>query len=191
MEIPQIRLQSNSAKIGLDIQDPVQKIEQAPAELSIEQPKAIMNIETMLGKLTIDQTKAREDVDLKSIFKRTEEAANQGYQDWLAGMARRSEQGRELRHIEKGGSPFSEQAKQNAAREKKQFNIGWVPSHFSVKIQYEPARVEIDVQQQKPEISATTHKPVHEYTPGKVNVELEEKNSLDIDFVNLFPDEKE
>jgi Family of unknown function (DUF6470) len=59
MQIPQIRLQSTFMKIGLNIEKPVQRIEQPPAILKIEQPPAVLEIETIPGKLTIDQTKAR------------------------------------------------------------------------------------------------------------------------------------
>ncbi|MDF9758883.1 hypothetical protein OKW24_000656 [Peribacillus simplex] len=40
MQIPQIRLQSTSMKIGLNIEQPVQQIEQKAADQSIEQPQA-------------------------------------------------------------------------------------------------------------------------------------------------------
>ncbi|MFJ5623484.1 DUF6470 family protein [Peribacillus loiseleuriae] len=188
MQLPQIRLQSNFIRTGLDIKDAVQKIEQPSAIQSIEQPKAILEIQTTPGKLSIDQTKAREDMDLKNLSKRVEEFVQLGYQDWLDGMARRSSQGQELRHIEKGGNAIASLAKQNGSKPQKQFNVGWIPSHFSVQIDYQPAEVNIEATPQKPIIQAETQKPIHEYTPGDVNVEVLEKNSLDIDFINLFPE---
>ncbi|AMM95093.1 hypothetical protein UP17_23755 [Peribacillus simplex] len=189
MQIPQIRLQSTSMKIGLNIEQPVQQIEQKEADQSIEQPQAILEIRTAPGKLTIDQSQAREDMDLKSLSKRVEEFARQGYQDWLAGMARRAQQGTELRHIEKGGNALAEQARQNSKAPEKQFNLGWIPSHFSVKLDYQPAQVEIEATAQKPIIDARINRPNHTYTPGSADVEILQKNALDIDFINLFPDE--
>lgn len=189
MQIPQIRLQSTSMKIGLNIEQPVQQIEQKSADQSIEQPQAILEIRTAPGKLTIDQSQAREDMDLKSLSKRVEEFAQQGYQDWLAGMARRAQQGTELRHIEKGGNALAEQARQNSKGLEKQFNLGWIPSHFSVKLDYQPAQVEIEATAQKPIIDARINRPNHTYTPGSADVEILQKNALDIDFINLFPDE--
>ncbi len=114
MQIPQIRLQSAPMKIGLNIEQHVQQIEQKAAVQSIQQPQAILEIQTTPGKLTIDQSQAREDMDLKSLSKRVDEFAQQGYQDWLAGMERRAQQGAELRHIEKGGNALAEQARQNS-----------------------------------------------------------------------------
>ncbi|MDV7763894.1 DUF6470 family protein [Peribacillus sp. CSMR9] len=189
MQIPQIRLQSTSMKIGLNIEQPVQQIEQKAADQSIEQPQAILEIRTAPGKLTIDQSQAREDMDLKSLSKRVEEFARQGYQDWLAGMARRAQRGTELRHIEKGGNALAEQARQNSKGPEKQFNLGWIPSHFSVKLDYQPAQVEIEATAQKPIIDARINRPNHTYTPGSADVEILQKNALDIDFINLFPDE--
>ncbi|MGE6611838.1 DUF6470 family protein [Peribacillus sp. NPDC076916] len=189
MQIPQIRLQSTSMKIGLNLEQPVQQIEQKAADQSIEQPQAILEIRTAPGKLTIDQSQAREDMDLKSLSKRVEEFAQQGYQDWLAGMARRAQQGTELRHIEKGGNALAEQARQNSKGPEKQFKLGWIPSHFSVKLDYQPAQVEIEATAQKPIIDAQINRPNHTYTPGSVEVEILQKNALDIDFINLFPDE--
>ncbi|OMF61482.1 hypothetical protein BK139_06470 [Paenibacillus sp. FSL R5-0490] len=185
MNVPQIRLESNFIKMGLTIEKPVQEIEQPPAAQSIQQPKAILEIETIPGKLTIDQTKAREDVDLKSVGRRIEEFAQNGYQDWLKGLERRAAQGTELMKIENGGNPIAYQAKGNSEGPPLQFNIGWVPSHNSVRIQYEPAKVNIEAQPQKPKIDVEIRKPVHNYTPGKVSTEIIEKNSLSVDFISL------
>lgn len=188
MQLPQIRLQSTFINTGLQIQQPVQQIEQPQAKQSIQQPQAILEMETIPGKLTIDQTKAREDMDLKSIGRRIEEFAQNGYQDWLKGLERRATQGNELMKIENGGNPIASQAKENGQKPIVPFNIGWIPSHFSVKIQYEPAKVNINAKPQKPIIDAEIRKPIHEYTPGKTSVEVTEKNSLDVDFAYLFPE---
>lgn len=185
MNVPQIRLESNFIKMGLNIEKPKQEIEQPPAIQSIQQPKAILEIDTIPGRLTIDQTKAREDVDLKSVGRRVEEFAQNGYQDWLKGLERRASQGTELMKIENGGNPIASQAKENSEGQPKQFNIGWIPSHNSVKIQYESAKVNIKAQPQKPKIEVEIGKPTHSYTPGKVSTEIIEKNSLSIDFINL------
>lgn len=185
MNIPQIRLESNFIRMGLHIEKPKQEIEQPPAVLSIQQPKAKLEIETTPGRLTIDQTKAREDVDLKSVGRRVEEFAQMSYQDWFNGLERRASQGRELMEIENGGNPIASQSKFNSEGPEKQFNIGWIPSPFSVKLQYEPAKVVIEAEPQKPKIDVEIRKPVHQYTPGKVSTEILEKNSLSIDFIDI------
>jgi hypothetical protein len=185
MQLPQIRLHSTSAKIAINTTPPVQEIKQLPAELDLQQPPAEMKIETTPAKLTIDQTKAWEDMNLKSIFRCIEEFAQQGYEDWLEGIARVSRQGDELMRIEDGGNPLAEQAKENSEDPIYDFNIGWIPSLFSVKTNFEPAKVYIDVKVNKPINNTKINKPIINYTPGKVTIDLAQRNSLKIDFVNL------
>jgi hypothetical protein len=185
MNLPQIRLESTFAKIAIETTLPMLEIEQPPPELDLQQPPAEIKIEKTPAKLTIDQTKAWEDMDLKHIFRRIEEFAQQGYEDWLEGMARVSRQGDELMRIEDRGNPFAEQAEENGEDPMYEFNIGWVPSHFSVKTNFEPAKVHIDVKVNKPINNTKINKPIINYIPGKVMVDLDRRNSLKVDFANL------
>jgi hypothetical protein len=185
MRLPQIRLESTFAQIAIKTIAPVQEIEQLPAELDLQQPPAEITIETTPSKLTIDQTKAWEDMDLKHISRRIEEFAQQGYEDWLEGIARVSRQGDELMRIEEDGNPIADQAKENGEDPIYDFNIGWIPSLFSVRTNFEPAKVHIDVKVNKPINNTKINKPIINYTPGKVTIELAQRNSLKIDFVNL------
>ncbi len=184
MNIPQIRMESRFARIGIEQMKPVQEIEQPPASLTMRQPPADLEIEQNFGKLTIDQSQAWEEMDMKSVFKRSAEHAQQGYQDWLDGMARVSQQGDELMRIEHGGNPLASQAIENSENPPYEFNIGWIPSPFSIKIGYERGTVNIRAQANKPVIEATPNKPIHRYTPGKVNIYLAQRNELSIHFVN-------
>jgi hypothetical protein len=190
MDFPQIRMESNFGRIGLTTQNAYQTIAQPKAEMSIRQPKADLNIETTEGKLTIDQTKAWEDMDLKHIFRRIEEYAQNGYQDWLSGLARMSQEGDDLMKIEAGGNPIPEHAKINSESPMYDFNIGFVPSHFSVKTNYQPGNLKIDWRTNNPEIDVKVNKPQIEYTPGKVQGEINQWPSLNIDFIGLEVDEK-
>ncbi|QOR66253.1 hypothetical protein IM538_21220 [Cytobacillus suaedae] len=185
MQMPQIRLESTFARVAMTTTKPIQEIQQPSADLSIEQPKADLQIETTPGKLTIDQSQARADVDLKSIARRKEEFAQQGYQDWLSGMARVSQDGDQLMRIEDGGNPLIDQAKVNSENPMYDFNIGWIPSHGSVKINYTPANVKIDVKRNKPNIQVQVNKAITSYQQGKVNFELSQRNTLNINFDNL------
>lgn len=185
MEFPQIRLQSIFGQTEIRTQQSKLEIEQPKAELSIQQPSAELNIDRKPARLTIDQTEARADMDLKHISRRIEEAAQQGYQDWLAGLARVSQDGDELMMIENGGQPIADQAKWNSESPMLDFNIGWIPSAGSVKIGYDPGEVDVNWKTNKPVIESRTTKPIISYTPGKAEVSLKQHPSLKIDFTNL------
>ncbi len=182
MNVPQIRLQSISAQISIHTNKGQQSIEQPKAELSIEQPKADLKIETTPSTLSIDQTEAWADMDLKHISRRVAEMASQAKQDALEGIARRAQEGQQLMRIEDGGNPIADIAKKNSAKPIYPFNIGYIPSAGSVKIQYEPAKVNIDVTPNKPNINISINKPIIDYQPGSVDVQLERRNELKIDF---------
>lgn len=185
MELPQIRLESTYAKIEINTKKDHLQIEQPPADLSIQQPKAEMQIDKVPSKLTIDQTKARADVDLKSVFRRTEEAAQQGRQDWLDGIARRIQEGEGLMKIENSGNPIVEQAKEHRLLPEHEFGIGWIPSAGSVQINYDPGKVDVNWKVNKPLIHSQINNPIIHYTPGNVEVSMKQHQSLKIDFDNL------
>lgn len=180
MQLPRLTMESTQGRIGITTRLASTSIEQPQAELNIKQPPAKLEIKTTPGKLTIDQTQAWEDMDLKHIFRRIEEAAGWGKQDVLEGMARRARQGDEMMRIENKGNPLPEQAKQNSERRPFEFNIGFIPSHFSVKTNYEPAQVDIEAEPQKPMIEVTPNKPIMEYTPGEVTIDMLQYPSLSI-----------
>ncbi|UZJ81015.1 DUF6470 family protein [Fictibacillus sp. KU28468] len=190
MSVPQLRMESTKGQIGITTIQPVQEIEQQPADLEIQQPKADLSIETTPGKLTIDQSQARADMDLKSIGRRIEEFAQKGYSDWLDGLARMAQQGDELMKIENGGQPIAEQAKENGESPMFEFNIGFVPSANSVRTNYEPTKVNIDWQVNKPVIEARINKPRHSYKPGEVHISMKQWPSLMIDVTGQEIDQK-
>lgn len=160
MNVPQIRMESTPARMKMKTVQASVSIEQPMADLTIEQSPAKMTMTSTPSKLTIDQTKAREDVDLKSIFKRTEEFAQLGYEDLLEGIARRSAEGDQLMRIENGGNAIAMQAEENGKSRQYEFNIGWIPSHFSVKTSFTPKKVNIEVEPQKTIIQVKANTPI-------------------------------
>ncbi len=185
MDFPQIRLQSTSAAIAIKTTPGKIEMNQPPAELDIQQPKAKMEIERKPSKLTIDQTEARADMDLKSIGRRIEEFAKQGYEDWLAGLARVSQDGDQLMRIEEGGNAIADLAKQNSEDPMYEFNIGWVPSAGSVKIHFEPGSVKINIDPQQVINNSRPQKPYVNISKAEVDIRMQRYADLQIDFVNL------
>lgn len=186
MQVPQIRIESQMAKISITQNRGTQEIRQPKAELSIEQPKATLSMRTIPSKLTIDQTQAWEEMNLMSTLRLIEKYAQEGYQGFLEGTERRARQGTELMQIEKQGHPLIQQAIENGYDGMKSLGITFIPSPFSVKIHYEPSRVEIEAQVNRPVIQAAPQKPEHHYERGSVDIQMQQYQQLEIDFVNLF-----
>ncbi|MFE8701662.1 DUF6470 family protein [Cytobacillus sp. FJAT-54145] len=182
MQVPQIRIQTTPAKIGIHTQDAVLNIEQRPADMRIQQPTPELNIKNTPAKLTIDQSKAFDEMGLKHVFQLIKEFSQKGKQDWMNGVARIVQQGNELMKIENNGNPLGEQAKRNSERKTHEFNVGWIPSPFSVKNHYSPGRLQMDWQTHNAVIDIKPNKPTIQYAPGKVDFQLIQRNSIQIDF---------
>lgn len=185
MQLPQIRIQTQPILLSIQTLKGKQSIEQPHADVQISQPKAEMTIDTKKGKLTIDQSQAWEDMNIYSPARFMEIFAQDGNQGWLEGIARRAQEGDQLMNIENGGDAIAQIAYQNAGPKTLEFNIGWIPSHFSVKMNYEHADVDIQTAARKPEINITPQKLIISYTPGGVNYQIEQYPDVNIDFVNI------
>lgn len=186
MQLPQIRLESQFASIGLRQSSANQEIRQPKAELTIQQPQADVSIQITKSKLTIDQTKAWEDMNLMSTARQTEVFAQEGKNALLEGMERRAQQGTSLMEIENGGNAIVEQAVMNGHDQMKGIGFKYIPSQFSVKFHYQPSEVHIDAQANQPIIDVQVNKPEHHYERGQVEIFMERYEQLDISYVNLF-----
>ncbi|GAA4072354.1 DUF6470 family protein [Amphibacillus indicireducens] len=186
MRVPQVRMQSQLAQISIDTQNAHQDIRQPKATQEIEQPSADLSIRTRPGRLTIDQSQAWYDMGLKSAIVSRNDWAREGYQDVMAGIARRVREGTEQMKIENDGNALVAQATRNAHKDQKQINIKFIPSVFSVKTDYQPAQVDIRIEANQPLIRHTTNKPIMTYTRGQVTTEITQEQKLDIDFADLY-----
>lgn len=183
MRVPQVQIQTTQAQIALTIQQPQQHIEQLPADMKIRQQDADLSVKITPGQLQIDSTQLRADLGLYTFDAFARNAAQKGQQDVLAGIARRAREGEQLGDIASGGKPLVSIAKsRNDNMQQKQTGIAFIPSYNSVKLDYTPANVDINVQVNKPNITVNINKPVHQYTPGKTTVDLIQKPSIQIDW---------
>lgn len=168
--------------LGLSTQRPVQEIEQPGAILDLQQPQAKLSIQTTKSQLSIDTTEARADLDLMSSSRRTAEVAQYAQSTLLNGLERRAQEGRELMMIESGGNPLSEIAKRAYKQPYSGLAIHFIPSHGSVKVAFEPAQVDIQVEPQQVINNSKANKPIHTYTAGKVTTEILQQPSIQIDW---------
>jgi hypothetical protein len=179
----QIQMQSTPAILGITKSDARIEIQQPQARMDFQQSKAAMEIKQTQGKLTIDQTEAWAEMNIKSVFRSTREAAAEGQQAWMQYLAKTAQEGSELMKIENGGGAIAAQAKRNGQLPKHEFGLGFVPSPFSVKINYQPGDVQINIQPRKAITNITAQKPSIHYQQGNVDFHLKQKNSLQFNFL--------
>ncbi|WP_107947422.1 DUF6470 family protein [Lysinibacillus parviboronicapiens] len=186
MRLPQIQIRTTDAQIDLSISKPQQYIKQPKATQHIEQPAAILDINTTRGVLRVDSSQARRDLGLIGPIESTANYAERGKQEAQQGMARRVKEGRVMMENagkDQGRATIQNIAKQNHGPHRVQFNIKFVPSIGSVKIDYTPGTTDVNIQRREPKIDAQVNKPIHEYTPGKVTGTLIQRPDVDIDVI--------
>lgn len=183
MNFPKLQINSTRAQLGLNIQKPVQQIEQPIASIHIQQPRATQTMQTTRPQLSIDSTEARAAIDLKSVRRRIEDHAADSRQAGLDGTARRAQQGNDLMRIENGGNPIKSQSQASGRQPYTGLAIKFVPSYGSVKVDFQPGSIDIKVEPQQVIINSTINKPIHNYTPGKVTGEMIQHASLQIDWL--------
>lgn len=187
MRLPQIQIHTTDMKVDMHIHDPVQKISQPRATQTIEQPAAIIDINTTKSQLKIDSSQARKDLGLLGPLESLQKYSQEGRKANLEGITRRVKEGRQMMvSAGKGqrGAVFQQIAKQNHGPTRPgPYNIKFVPSVGSVKIDFTPGSVDINVTPQKPRIDAKVNKPIYDYTPGKVTHEVIQRPSIQIDVI--------
>lgn len=183
MNFPELRMESQMARIQLNSRDGQLQMKQPQAELSIEQPKADIKINSKPATLTIDQSRAWEDMNLLNVLKSIQRYASAGKAAAAEGTSRRAIEGNEMMRIEKEGTPLISQAKLHSERPEKSLGIEFIPSNFAVRTTYHPGELNIHADVRKPVIHARKQNPEIHYVPGKVETSMEQMASLKIDII--------
>lgn len=182
MNIPQLQIQTTRGILGLQIDKPIQEIEQPRATLTQEQPAAILEMSSTRPQLSLDTTEVRADIDLKSPLRRSAENAQYGMQQLMEGIARRAQEGQQLVQIENGGGAIADIAKQNGTPPPKQMAFKFVGDRTKIQMSFQPGSLNINATPQKAINNVQINKPIHNYTQGKVTGVMEQYPSIQIDW---------
>ena len=184
MPIPQLRMESTFARLGLNIKKPVQEIRQPRAELNLSQKPAEMNIEQARLTLEIDSSRARANIGIMTSTQFSENNASYGRQQLLKAIAEKSQEGRQLRAIHNKQNAIRDIAWQHSM---KVFERNPSPLPYSgdegVDIRFRLKPVAIDVKRNGASMNPVIRPPEISYTPGKVQPYMLQYNSLKIEVV--------
>lgn len=187
MRLPQVQITTTDIQMDLQIHQPVQRISQPRAEQSISQPAATLEIHTTRGQLKIDSSDARRDLGYYPIVEMVKRYAQEGKQGALKGISRRVAEGKQImKSAGKGQAREVAQsiAKQNTGPKRPgPYNIKFVPSVGSVKVNYTPGTTDVNITRNEPKIDVKVNKPIHDYTPGKVTGTMIQRPRVDIDVI--------
>jgi len=178
-----LQITSTPALIGIQTSNVKQSIQQPRPDvmLNIEHPR--IEIDSELPKVKIDQYQSFAEAGLKNFLDLTRESAQIGQQAVMMGIERRARQGDELANIQYGFDAIPNQAVENAYELfLKEFNIGTVPKSRP-DISLIEGQVNIKVHKGKVNMDVKINKPIIDYTKGKVDIYLRQRNSIDIQYI--------
>ncbi|KOY82360.1 DUF6470 family protein [Lysinibacillus sp. FSL H8-0500] len=188
MKLPQIQIRTTDIQMNWQKQAPVQHIQQPQAKLTISQPAATLEMHTTPGKLTIDSSDARRDLGYFPTGEMIKRYAQEGKQEAMRGLARRAQEGRQMMESAGKGQKdavIQQIAKQNHGPKREgPYNIKFVPSVGSVKTNYQPSKLDINITRNKPQINVQVNKAIHDYTPGKIMGTMVQRPRVDIDVLS-------
>lgn len=175
-----LRLEYNQsfARIGIQSTAGQWDIQQPHAEISITQRPAELTIDQGPGQLDLDLYTARKALGFKNAIDMLTDIASQARQVVLEGIGRVVSEGNQMAAIQNHRNAIADIAVQRQERGPMPIQDYDPASYKPVPIGYQPHETTLSWQVHGTEIHATPHTPIINYTPGKVDVYLDQKNWL-------------
>lgn len=185
MRIPQIQITTTDLKMDWRITNPVQKIQQPQAELSIEQPAATLEINMTNAKLDVNMDQFWRDVGLKKTGELIAEFAQKGREGALSGVSRRVGEGRQMMlgaGKGQGAGTIKSIAMQNHGPKRSgPYNIQFIPSYQAIKVNITPGTTDVNIQQQEVRHDVKVNKPIMNLERGTVDGTMLQRPDVQID----------
>lgn len=181
MTIPQLRMESTFARLGLNIHKPVQEIRQPRAELNLSQKPAELSIEQARTTLEIDSSQSRAKIGIMTSMQFSDNNASYGREQLLKGISEKSQEGRQLRAIHIKQNAIKDIAWQHSMRvfERNPPSLPYSGDEgVDINAQLKP--VKIEVKRNGASMDPVIRPPEISYTPGKVEPYMIQYNSLKI-----------
>lgn len=186
MQLPSLQISSVHGKIGMKAHRPHIQIQQHDPGFSMKQQHAQIEISTQASRLTIDQTEAFASANSKHIYRLNKEFVAKAMNNARETTSKYASQGDQLMRIENGGEVIPHLAKVNSTLfSDKEFNIGLMPRPFSVKINYQPSKVSVNVKGGSVDIRAEKREPTIQHRPWQTDVYMRQKNQITFQAVGL------
>lgn len=165
-------------------------IRQPEADVNMHTEHAQVKIKNEQVEVQIDQYKPFAEAGLKNFADLTKEYVNIGKSTAAQGIARIVRQGNQMADIHKTPNAIPIQAVENAFEMfNKQFSYGAIPQSMP-EIDFKGGKAHIEVNEGKVTFDVKPNKPTLNYTRGKVETYLRQKNSIDIQYTGSNLEEK-
>jgi len=177
VQIPQIRIQQEYTKIGIEVTSGKLSIEQPKSELEIHQQASDMEIRRTPGEMKIDQSKAWSAIGLGTSQEMMDRMAANSQQIAHQTIAEIAQAGDRMMQIQNKGNIFADLARESFFKDYPMDLLG--PAGFNnVEFEYIPSSSDIRITPKGVSFDPIINKPDIEYTPGKISVYIAQKNYI-------------
>lgn len=178
MNIPQIQIRQQYAKIGMDIREAELQIQQKDAEISIQQPAAKLEIRQVNVELKIDNYPHRYDLNIKNPTDFLQDTKQYSRQKILQSIARIAQNGDRIMRLKNKGNIIAEIAAEETFQPEGRLSIKWLRGP---KFEAVPGKVDIEAEERKVSMDVKLNKPEVVFNRGTVRVSMAQYNQISIE----------
>lgn len=174
-----LSIQQQFAHIGMSTRNAKQDIVSPRGELTINQSAAAMDFQSEPGELSVDSSDALAAVGVGGHLRNRNFIYSQCEGIALQAIAKIVREGNRMADATNPANAFAEIAKQEMARAPSMKYVENA-SFLNVEVQYTQGTVQTPIRAVPNELHYTSHKPKVDYTLGQVDINLRNKQSIDI-----------
>lgn len=179
MNFPQLKIEQQFARIGLEIKQPGLKVEQGKAHLQIKQKMGKLNIRADNVEISAENYSACYDLGYKKPVDVSRDIAQKGREVYIEYVKRTSNNGDRLMRIEEN-TTFSDIAVEETFSGEKELSLKW---KRGPEIDVKKANLEIDYKPGKSFFSSKLAQTKVALDWGKINIYLRKYPNIDIQVV--------
>jgi len=179
LQIPQIQIRQQYARIGIDADPGRLEMRQPAATLEMRTTKPKVLIEQPKGDLHIDQSKAWDALGLGGSLHVMDTIYSSARDIAMQGIAKIVDRGNRLAAIHEGGNPIADIGLEASYRFR-EYDFAGEASFDNVDIRYTARKSEIKVEEGAVQIESRPNRPEIAYHRGKLDVYLLQRGQLTI-----------
>jgi hypothetical protein len=179
MVIPQIQIQQQYGKLGMETVNASQDIRQPRATFEVTTTRPQVDIKSPGGELTIDQSRAFDAVGLGGTLQVLSRIYEQSVSIAIQGVADIVQKGNQMAAIQTHQNAIADIARGEAFKESPMEYRGEA-SYLNVSEQYIAHKPEVNVTNGEVNVNTHPNPPEITYNPGKVNIYMLQWPKIDI-----------
>lgn len=179
MNLPQITIQSQPAKLGIQANRGDQQLEQPRAGMDMRTTRPQLQMERQEPRLEVNQDRAWDALALGNNLETMSKIYTMAKDIALQGLARIVENGNRMRQIHINTNPFAEMA-MDWKRTFPEFDFRGPASVLNVDMMFHPGGLSVEVQEGRSDLNVTVNPPIHNYSIGKLDIYMEHYGSVEI-----------